>query len=95
MVAKFPVGLSPEYSVVKINILTSDKIPDLSDVFHRLNRLALNISQSSADSNSSALALSGGCGCDSFSTRGEKGWGRRRVGRGKLHILFLYKTVAS
>lgn len=37
MVAKFLSGLFPEYFAIKINILTSDEIPDLSEVFYYLN----------------------------------------------------------
>lgn len=66
MVVNFLGDLSPEYYAAKLNILTGDEIPDLSKAFYHLNKLSMNASQSSIDSNNSVLAVSGGRGRGNF-----------------------------
>lgn len=47
-------GLSPEYFVVKINILLSSEVPYMSEAFNRLTRLAMTYIN---DSNSSHMKI--------------------------------------
>lgn len=84
MLEKFLGGLSHENSMAKINIITSDEMPDLSEAFHRLNKLSMIISHPAIDSNSSMLVALGGHGRENFTSRGGRGWRRGGMYRGKM-----------
>ncbi|KAF3789137.1 hypothetical protein EJ110_NYTH19336 [Nymphaea thermarum] len=62
MVAKFLAGLSPEYVAAKDQMLTGSEIPELSDAYDRLSRLAISLSQPTGVTSTSALAVGGGRG---------------------------------
>ncbi|KAF3777993.1 hypothetical protein EJ110_NYTH44602 [Nymphaea thermarum] len=81
MVAKFLSGLSSEYSVAKSQIFTGSDLPNLTDTYNRLSRLAVTLSQPTHDTLVSALVISGRRGQSSFAgTRGRDP--SRGAGRG-------------
>ncbi|XP_031487616.1 uncharacterized protein LOC116255769 [Nymphaea colorata] len=91
MVAKFLAGLSPEYAAAKDQMLTGSEIPDLSDAYNRLSRLAISLSQPAGVTPASALAVGGGRGHGStYSTRG-RGIGRGTGGRGRFQCTYCGK----
>ncbi|KAF3772763.1 hypothetical protein EJ110_NYTH57021 [Nymphaea thermarum] len=91
MVAKFLAGLSPEYAAAKDQMLIGSEIPDLSDAYNRLSRLAISLSQPAGVTPASALAVGSGRGHGStYSTRG-RGIGRGTGGRGRFQCTYCGK----
>ncbi|KAF3784846.1 hypothetical protein EJ110_NYTH29416 [Nymphaea thermarum] len=91
MVAKFLAGLSPEYATAKDQMLTGSEIPDLSDAYNRLSRLAISLSQPTGVTPASALAVGGGRSHGStYSARG-RGMGRGTGGRGRFQCTYCGK----
>ncbi|KAF3772803.1 hypothetical protein EJ110_NYTH56920 [Nymphaea thermarum] len=91
MVAKFLAGLSPEYAAAKDQMLTGSEIPDLSDAYNKLSRLAISLSQPAGVTPASALAVGSGRGHGStYSTRG-RGIGRGTGGRGRFQCTYCGK----
>ncbi|KAF3780056.1 hypothetical protein EJ110_NYTH40065 [Nymphaea thermarum] len=84
MVSKFLVGLSPEYSVAKAQMLTGSDIPGLAEAYNRLSRLAVTLPPSVSDTPTSALAASNGRGSSSSSVSRGRGTGRGFGGRGRF-----------
>ncbi|KAF3772766.1 hypothetical protein EJ110_NYTH56998 [Nymphaea thermarum] len=58
-VSKILQGLSSEYAVAKVQMLTGAEIPDLVEAYNRPSRLAMTLSPPSSDIHASALATSG------------------------------------
>ncbi|KAF3771631.1 Pentatricopeptide repeat-containing protein [Nymphaea thermarum] len=91
MVAKFLVGLFPEYAAAKDQMLTGSEISDLSDAYNKLSRLAISLSQPAGVTPASALAVGSGRGHGStYSTRG-RGIGRGTGGRGRFQCTYCGK----
>ncbi|KAF3779372.1 hypothetical protein EJ110_NYTH40953 [Nymphaea thermarum] len=92
MVAKFLAGLSPEYAAAKDQMLTGSEIPELSDAYNRLSRLAISLSQPTGVTSASALVVGGGRGHGTgpYSARG-RGIGRGTGGRGRFQCTYCGK----
>ena len=92
MVARFLTGLSSEFSVAKVQMLTGSDVPTLADAYNRLSRLVFSLPQSHPISQTSALAVPSGYGRgNTLNIRG-RGRGRGVGGRGKLQCTFSGKS---
>ncbi|KAF3772684.1 GLE1 protein, partial [Nymphaea thermarum] len=84
--------LSPEYAAAKDQMLTGSEIPELSDAYNRLSRLAISLSQPTSVTSASALVVGGGRGHGGspYSARG-RGIGRGTGGRGRFQCTYCGK----
>ncbi|KAF3772422.1 hypothetical protein EJ110_NYTH57974 [Nymphaea thermarum] len=79
------------YAAAKDQMLTGSEIPELSDAYNRLSRLAISLSQPTGVTPASALAVGSGHGHDStYSARG-RGMGRGTGGRGRFQCTYCGK----
>ncbi|KAF3772899.1 hypothetical protein EJ110_NYTH56634 [Nymphaea thermarum] len=83
------------YAAAKDQMLTGSEIPELSDTYNRLNRLAISLSQPTGVTPISALAVGGGRGRgqghgSTYSVRG-RGMGRGTGGRGRFQCTYCGK----
>ncbi|XP_031493245.1 uncharacterized protein LOC116259523 [Nymphaea colorata] len=93
MVAKFLAGLSPEYVAAKDQMLIGSEIPDLSDAYNRLSRLAISLSQPAGVTPASALTVGGGRSRGhgtTYSVKG-RGIGHGTGGRGRFQCTYCGK----